>query len=99
MRRLRLLAGLALLSGAGTQAQDLERGKLLYDTHCNECHYERVHQRLRSDIKDIGELREEVARRALETKRRTFSFDELDDIAEYLNASHYRFGAATGKKR
>jgi len=97
VRPLRLLAGCALLWGAGTHAQDLERGKLHYDTHCNECHYERVHQRLRSDIKDISQLRGEVARRALETKKRTFSFDELDDIAEYLNASHYRFGAGARK--
>jgi len=91
VRRLRLLAGLALLSGAGTQAQDLERGKLLYDTHCNECHYERVHKRDRakSDVSTLAQLRVEVARRAADTKR-PFTVEDLDDIAEYLNRSYYR---------
>jgi mono/diheme cytochrome c family protein len=78
-------------------AQDLERGKLLYDTHCNECHYARVHDRLRSDVKDLADLRDTVWARARETKKRSFTLDELNDVAEYLNASHYRFGLAPRK--
>jgi mono/diheme cytochrome c family protein len=92
-----LAAALALPSGAA--AQDVERGKALYETHCNECHYVRVHQRLRSDVKDIADLRDIVWRRSRETKKRSFSVEELDDITEYLNASYYRFGAAAKKAR
>ena len=62
---------------APAHAQDVQRGKLLYETHCDECHYERVHERVKSDVKDLGELRLAVARRALETSRRRFSADEL----------------------
>ena len=87
----------AMLAGAA-QAQDPARGKLLYETHCNECHYERVHERLRSEVKDIGDLRDMVWRRSRETRRRTFSIEELEDIVQYLNASQYRFGAAAPRK-
>lgn len=96
----KIAAGLlaAALSQAAA-AQDIERGKLLYETHCGECHYERVHDRLRSTVKDRADLRDTVWRWAQKTKKRSFSLDELDDITEYLNASHYRFGAAETKKK
>jgi mono/diheme cytochrome c family protein len=73
-------------------AQDPERGKQLYETHCGGCHYERVHQRARerSLVKSHAELRVEVVRRAQQTGR-SFTLEDLDDLAEYLNRSHYRF--------
>jgi mono/diheme cytochrome c family protein len=94
-RALTLALALALLP-LSAAAQDVARGRLLYETHCGECHYERVHERLRSDVKDLADLRAVVARRAGETKR-TFSADELRDIVEYLNVSHYRFGVVVTK--
>jgi mono/diheme cytochrome c family protein len=94
----RILIALAAAASLPAQAQDVERGRLLYDTHCNECHYERVHERLRSDVKDLEDQRAVVARRALETRRRSFSADELDDVVYYLNVSHYRFGLPPLKK-
>jgi hypothetical protein len=74
-------------------AQDAGRGKALYETHCLTCHYERIHKRepARSLVRTLPQLRVEVARRAELTKR-PFSVEDLDDIAEYLNQSHYRFG-------
>lgn len=88
-RALALLAGAALAPAA--LAQDADRGRLLYETHCLGCHYERIHRRgpERSLVKSLPALRLEVARRAASLPRR-FSPDELDDIAEYLNRSHYR---------
>jgi cytochrome c5 len=84
----------AFLCGAisfASHAQDAERGKLLYETHCGLCHYERVHDRLRTKILDLADLRDEVARWAPQTKRE-FTLDELQDIVQYLNESHYRIG-------
>jgi hypothetical protein len=52
-----------------------------------------VHQRLRSDVKDLADLRDTVARWAPQTKRR-FTLDERESIVQYLNESHYRFGLA-----
>jgi len=81
-----LLATLALPSWA----QDAQRGRALYDTHCLACHYERIHKRdpSRSLVKTLAQLRVEVAQRAALTKQR-FTAEDLDDIAEYLNSTHY----------
>jgi mono/diheme cytochrome c family protein len=72
-------------------AQDSGRGRLLYETHCGTCHYERVHQRIKSDVKDLADLRDTVARWAPQTKH-NFTLDELEEVVAYLNESHYRFG-------
>ncbi|MEW6688867.1 MAG: cytochrome c [Pseudomonadota bacterium] len=82
-----LLAAIA----APLQAQDAGRGKALYETHCLSCHYERIHKRdpARSLVRSLAQLRVEVAQRAKLTPQR-FTLEDLDDIAEYLNRSHYR---------
>lgn len=82
-----LLATLAI-PGWG---QDAGRGRELYETHCLSCHYERIHQRdpSRSLIKSLTALRMEVGRWAAQVKR-NFTPQEIDEIAEYLNRSHYR---------
>jgi mono/diheme cytochrome c family protein len=89
---------LAILLGCApsASAQDPQRGRLLYETHCGECHYERVHSRVRTRIKDLADLRDEVSRWAAQTTRR-FTLDEREDLVQYLNESHYRFGLAPSK--
>jgi len=88
--------GLTLLFAAGSAAaqtvSDAARGKSLYETHCGGCHYERLHDRPRerSIVHSLAELRSQVAQRAALTGR-PFTIQDLDDIAEYLNQSHYRF--------
>jgi mono/diheme cytochrome c family protein len=71
------------------QAQDLQRGRLLYETHCATCHTEKLHGRDRTVVKSMADLRDQVARWAKQTKR-SFTLDELEDVALYLNQSHYR---------
>ena len=82
----------ALLLALPAQAQDNDRGKLLYDTHCVACHYERIHNRdpSQSLVRSFDELRIEVVNRARLTDRQ-FTQQELDEIAGYLDRSHYRF--------
>jgi mono/diheme cytochrome c family protein len=82
---------LAMLA-APLWAQDAGRGKALYETHCLSCHYERIHERdpARSLVRSQAQLRAEVARWGQLTPQR-FTLEDLDDIAAYLNASHYRF--------
>lgn len=80
-----------LLAPLSAAAQDAAQGKLLYETHCGGCHYERVHQRLRSSVKDLADLRDMVAKWAPQTKR-AFTLDEREAIVQYLNESHYRIG-------
>jgi mono/diheme cytochrome c family protein len=84
-------AALLVLAATPVAAQDSPRGQLLYETHCGTCHYERVHQRTRSDVKDIADLRDTVARWASQTKH-PFTVEEIEEVVQYLNRSHYRFG-------
>jgi len=84
------IASLLLLALAlPLQAQDLQRGKLLYETHCATCHTEKLHGRERTVVKSMADLRDQVVRWAPQTKR-SFTVDELEDIAQHLNRSHYQ---------
>lgn len=82
---------LLAVTALAAQAQDPERGRLLYDTYCGDCHYERVHQRPRerSAVRTLEDLRDIVALRAPMTKY-AFSLDDREDIVAYLNRSHYK---------
>ena len=82
---------LLFLLAVPARADDPARGKLLYETYCGICHYERVHQRMRTKIGDLGDLRDEVGRWSQQTKR-AWTLDELEDVVQYLNESHYRIG-------
>ena len=88
------MTGAALLLAAALPAwaQDAARGKEIYETQCVGCHYQRVHERdrSRSRVQSLAQLRAEVARWAQQVKR-PFTLEDLDDLAEYLNRSHYRF--------
>ena len=89
----RVLAVMAVgLLACSAFAQDAQRGQQLYETRCLSCHYERIHKRdpSRSLVRSLAALRVEVARRAEQMTPR-LSIEDLDDIAEYLNRSHYRF--------
>lgn len=88
---MRSAIALILMLAMPAWAQDAQRGKALYDIHCVACHYERIHKRdpSRSLIRSLAELRVEVVQRAAQTTQR-FTIEDLDDIAEYLNRSHYR---------
>jgi mono/diheme cytochrome c family protein len=85
----------ALTAGAScalpAAAQDSVRGRLLYEAHCLSCHYERIHKRepAKSLVRSHAQLRLEVAQRAALVKAR-LTIEDLDDIAEYLNRSHYK---------
>lgn len=85
------LAAVVLMLALPAAAQDPRRGKELYETHCLSCHYERIHDRdaSRSLIKTTAALRAEVARWAAQSGR-PITREDQDDIADYLNRSHYR---------
>lgn len=89
MRIVNLIVALLLASPAF--AQDPERGRELYDTHCGDCHYIRVHERDRSRslVHSIAELREQVTRYAAQTKH-PFTSEDIEDLVAYLNQSYYR---------
>lgn len=95
-RRAALLAALAVSLSAG--AQDPERGRLLYETHCGECHYERMHRREHTTIHSLADLRAAVARWAPQTRHR-FTPDDLEDVVQHLNAAHYKLKEVPPEQR
>lgn len=88
---MRTLAFLLLAWALPAAAQDAERGRVLYETFCMTCHYARVHERPRerSAVKSVTDLRGQVARWSERTRMR-FTPQDVDDVAEYLNRSHYK---------
>ena len=89
MRAAEALGVVILLMAGPLLAADPQQGKLLYETHCATCHFEKLHDRKVSKIDSYAALKSEVSKWALEAGR-VFTPAELDDIAEYLNQSHYR---------
>jgi mono/diheme cytochrome c family protein len=84
-----LALGLAGLS-APAAAADAERGGRLYETRCNGCHASSVHQRSARKAKSFDGVRVQVLRWSNEAGG-TWSGDEIDDVALYLNQRYYRF--------
>ena len=90
MRARHLAAAALAVVAPAAAAQDLERGRALYETHCAQCHGERLHDRERSKVHGIDDLRDFVVRWSHET-RHQFTLDELEDVVQHLNRTHYRF--------
>ena len=86
-----LLVIAGVICAQPASAQDATRGRELYETHCGDCHYQRVHERDRakSQVQTLDELRAQVVRWSVQT-RTTFSAQDRVDMVEYLNRSHYR---------
>jgi len=76
--------------GAGPAlAADPQQGRVLYETYCGTCHYEKLHERKATNIKTLAGLTVEIAKWSRQVNR-SFTPGDLDDIAEYLNQSHYK---------
>jgi mono/diheme cytochrome c family protein len=80
---------LALPAWSPLAAQDADRGKMLYETHCTACHERSVHRRESRVAKDFPELRSRVEQWGTNTSAR-FRPDEIDAVAAYLNRLYYR---------
>lgn len=85
--RTAFLAALALAAPAAG-AQDAAHGRQLYETHCVRCHAERLHERDASKVRTLDDLRAFVVRWSREANR-TFTPQDIDDVVQYLNTSHY----------
>ncbi len=85
-----LVAALALPPViAGGEERTLERGELLYETHCIACHDREVHWRDGRLVSDWRSLRAEV-RRWQAMASLGWTDDEIDEVARFLQLHHYR---------
>jgi hypothetical protein len=87
---MRVTSVLLFLFAASAHAQNVDRGRLLYETHCASCHTERLHDREKSLIRSYADLRREVGQRIELVPNRRFAPDEVEDIIEFLDRTHYR---------
>ena len=81
---------LAALGCANAVAADAARGKLLYDSRCDNCHSTSVHQRAARKAQDYRGIREEVLRWNRELGG-AWASEEIDDVTLYLNGRYYLF--------
>lgn len=90
-----LLLCLAGLTSAHAAA-DAERGKTLYETRCGACHATSVHNRSVRSARSFDALRVQVLRWSAEAGG-SWTAEEIDDVALYLNQRYYRFPCPPGK--
>lgn len=83
-------AVVALALAMGAQAADVERGRALYENHCQSCHTSKVHGRPDRWPGTVADLRRAVTQWKVNEKL-PWSGDEIEDVVAYLNATQYRF--------
>jgi mono/diheme cytochrome c family protein len=79
---------------AAQSPPDAERGRRLYENHCQACHTSRVHSRANRLPMNQTELREIVDRWQGEEKLR-WSAQDIGDVVEYLNRTLYGYSNTT----
>ena len=74
-----------------SHSQELDRGQMLYENHCLQCHESEVHIREQRKVRSLKDLEEQVNRWVKELKV-AWGDEEIADIARYLNRTVYKFG-------
>ena len=83
--------GLGLCSPVDSaHSADPDRGKLLYENHCLECHESQVHIRERRGSSSIADVVFQIDRWQQEL-RLNWKVAEMNDVLKYLDEKFYRF--------
>jgi hypothetical protein len=91
MKTILLTTGLVtLLAGASSQAADVEKGKALVDTHCQQCHGSEVYTRSNRRVSSLPGLHKQV-RFCEQNLGLTWFDDDIENTATYLNQEFYKF--------
>ena len=83
------LAGFSLAAPAA-DLPNLERGRALYENHCVVCHTSKVHRRNPPSAIDREALRF-IVRVWVEEQKLRWSAEDIEDVVQYLDRTHYRF--------
>ena len=90
-RVLSVLAFLGALAVAlDASAQNIERGRALYENHCRTCHTDQIHGRKNRAALSIGDLREIVDQWQSNQGLR-WTREEIDDVVLFLANTRYFF--------
>ena len=85
---LRRIALLLILVAAPVFADNLERGRLLYENYCYHCHMTEIHFRVNSKIGTWERLQETV-RTWQDEMRLGWRDEDILDVSHFLNAHYY----------
>jgi mono/diheme cytochrome c family protein len=78
------------LPAAAAEAPNPERGRALYENHCVVCHTSKVHRRFPPSAIDMAALRF-IVKVWVEEQKLRWSPEDIEDVVQYLNDTHYRF--------
>jgi len=97
-QRIRRWAAVLAFAGMGAitvdaHAQSSERGRQLYENHCQVCHTPQIHGRPKRMAMTVDELRE-IVRRWQENQGLRWSREEIEDVTQYLATTKYRFSTS-----
>ena len=90
LRGLCLIVVFAPAPACAQSPADAERGRRLYENHCQVCHTSRVHSRANRLPMNQAELRDIVDRWQREEKLR-WTAQDIGDVVEYLNRTRYGY--------
>src|SRR5208283_4110102 len=86
-----IITGLFVVAGiSSAMGADIERGKLLYENHCQFCHSIKIHSRKNRWPKNLDELRGIVDLRQRQTNLH-WSKEDIDDVVDFLNTTQYNY--------
>jgi mono/diheme cytochrome c family protein len=71
-------------------AQNYERGRQLYENHCQACHSTLLHSGAKGRVKSLEELKSQVSSWSIHAAK-DWSAEEVMDVTLYLNSSFYHF--------
>ncbi len=91
-----IAAALIVAAGGMAAAADSARGRLLYETRCTGCHATSVHGRSPRVASSCAAIREQVMRWN-DHLGATWSADEIEDVALWLNERYYRYPVQNGR--
>ena len=84
-----LLLGSAVVAATAARAEDIGRGRLLYETYCVYCHTTKIHSGDAPRVKSWEQLLFEVSRWQREVKQ-NWGPDDIDAVAHYLDDRYYK---------
>jgi mono/diheme cytochrome c family protein len=86
--------GLAVLLGAAAaqaaEVPSVERGRLLYENHCEVCHTPSIHRRPNPIPLNAAELRD-IVNHWQKQGRLNWSEQDVADVVQFLRETRYRF--------
>jgi hypothetical protein len=85
----RTITLLLALAAAPAPAENMARGRLLYDNFCGHCHLTEIHHRATSEVRTQGDLR-----RLVDVWQQEMGLgwgaEEIEDVSAWLDWAYYR---------